>query len=87
MSEVDTVWTWGGQTSTPQISKYLIKKSVWYGIRTQYNRAVIAWQVLLANTWTNLLFMIKKIKIFCKKKQKNSWFWKKSVYKILQKIA
>ena len=32
MSEVDTVWTWGGQTSTPPISKYLIKKSGWYGI-------------------------------------------------------
>ena len=27
MSEVDTVWTRGGQTSTPPISKYLIKKS------------------------------------------------------------
>ena len=22
MSEVDTVWTWGGQTSTPLISEY-----------------------------------------------------------------
>ena len=22
MSEVDTVWAWGGQTSTPPISKY-----------------------------------------------------------------
>ena len=22
MSDVDTVWTWGGQTSTPPISKY-----------------------------------------------------------------
>ena len=26
MSEVDTVWTWGGQTSTSPISKYLIKR-------------------------------------------------------------
>ena len=42
MSEVETVQAWGGQTSTPQISKYLIKKSGWYGIRTQYHRAVIA---------------------------------------------
>ena len=23
MSEVDTVWAWGGQTSTPPINKYL----------------------------------------------------------------
>ena len=26
MSEVDTVWTWGGQTYTPPISKYLKKR-------------------------------------------------------------
>ena len=25
MSEVDTFWAWGGQTSTPPISKYLIQ--------------------------------------------------------------
>ena len=26
MSEVDTVWTWGGRTSTPPIRKYLIRR-------------------------------------------------------------
>ena len=42
MSDVDTVWTWGEQTSTPRISKYLIKKGGRYGIRTRYHRAIVA---------------------------------------------
>ena len=42
MSEVDTVWTWGGQTSTPPISRYLIKKDGGHGNRTQYHRAIMA---------------------------------------------
>ena len=42
MSDVDTVWKWGGQTSTPQISKYLIRKGGRYEIRTRYHRAIVA---------------------------------------------
>ena len=67
MSEVDTVWTWGGQTSTPQISKYLIRRAgdtgfernttaPWSGIISAAPQ-----QVKTANPWSILLFIIKKI--------------------------
>ena len=35
ISEVNTVWTWGGQTSPPPISKYFNKKRGPSGIRTR----------------------------------------------------
>ena len=78
MSEVDTVWTWGGQTSTPPISKYLIKKGGWYGFRTRYHRTIVASLNSCTTTGYKIKHMEysiiydKKIKIFCTKKQKNS---------------
>ena len=78
MSDVDKVWTWGGKTSTPPISKYYIKKGGRRGIRTRYHRAIIGNLIRRTTTTDNSeymeysIFYHKKIKIVCTKKQKNS---------------
>ena len=93
MSEVDTVSTWGVQTSTPPISKYLIKKSGGYGIRTQYHRTLVGSLSRCTTTGYNSEYMEyskiyhKKIKIFCTKKQKKLVILKKFSVKKFAKIA
>ena len=85
MSEVDSVWAWSGQTSTPPISKYFNKKGVPSGIRTldlphNGQRRYPLHHKNSDEATRNISNFIIKNLIFCTKNQKKLAILKKNQY-------
>ena len=93
MSEVDTVWTWGGLTSTPPIIKYLIRKGGRHGIRTRFHRAIVESHIRCTPTSYDSQYIEysiiyhKKLKFSTQRSKKTRDFGKKISKQNFAKIA